>query len=184
MDMSMYSNDEGDFESWQNATRGRVVITKLDARGQKRHDMVGPGKIFHVTPRERRMNQELAANEDQDVFMNGTLQPVRLLEGTEDAKEIAASPNHISETDVKGLFKAHHKTFEKRVAEITNPATLERLLEVAREDEVNATVRQVELVQARLAEVAPNMADERTPVVVDGNPGSSPETGLKPVTPR
>jgi hypothetical protein len=172
--------NEDQLETWKNVTAGRFVLVRMSALGQRTHEMINAGRTFHLTPAERRVNQELVANDDQDPFMDGTLQPVRLLEGTEE--NIVKNPNHLSDEDVRTMFGLHWKTFEARVKEITNPSTLERLLQVARESETEATVRQVEAVQMQLREVAPPLF-ETVEVLSSGAPNTGPE-GIRPVTPH
>jgi hypothetical protein len=86
--------------------------------------------------------------------MNGILTPIRLIEGSENSAEIASNPNLISEEDMRKLFGQHWKQFQGRVNEITNVTTLSRLL--AMTDEVDATVKQVQVIKDRIAEVQPN----------------------------
>ena len=172
--------NEEQLESWKNATAGRFVLTRMSTMGQRTYEMIGPNKTFAVTPAERRLNQELVASEELDAFKNGTLQPVRLPEGTE--PDLLQNPNHIAEDEVKGMFGLHWKTFEKRLQEITNPSTLETLLELARQDDVNATVRQLEAIQARMKEVAPPLFDN-VEVVATGPTNTGP-VGIRPVTPH
>lgn len=167
-------------ERWENATKGRVVVRKFDARGNLGHEMVNPGRAVNLTPQERITNQELAANEELDVFKNGTMQPLRLLDGSEDAQEIASNPNHLSDSDVKSLVKGHHKTLEKRLSEITNPAALQRLLEVAKSED--SSISTVQKIQDRLTEVAPSLVSEVVPVP-SGGMTDAPVT-IKPVTPK
>lgn len=180
------ADEVSEYESWQNATLGRVVVTKLDGRGQKRHDLIGPGKTFHITPLERRMNQELAASEELDVFLNGVLQPVRLLEDAEDFEHLKSNPNHISEDDVRSIFKLKLPQFVARLGEIGNPAALERLMEIARSEEVDATLRQFEAIQTRLAEVSPSIYSQGQPELAPtaASPNAGPPSGIKAVTPR
>lgn len=99
------------------------------------------------------MNSDMAANEDLDVFKNGMMVPVRLIEGTEDKAEIASNPNLKSEGDLRELFSLHWKQFESEVAKITNVTTLNRLKEIAQEGD--ATVRQVNVIEARVVDVDP-----------------------------
>lgn len=174
------SNDDADLETWKNATKGRVVIQRLSALGERRHEMIGGGKMFHLTPRERRVNQELAANRDLDVFLNGTLQPVRLVEEDADSQSLKGNPNHLAEDDIKSLFRAHHKTFEARLSEITNSSALEHLLAVAKEEDTRATVKQLERIRARLTEVDPSNVEYVT-THAEPDPRS---TGMKAMTPR
>jgi hypothetical protein len=166
-----------DLETWKNATLGRVVLKKYNQRGELSDEMVGGGRVFHISPKERRINQEMAANSDLDMFKNGQLTPVRLIDTEEDAKELASNPNAMSETEMHELFKGNWKTFDARVQQVSNAVTLQRMLQVA--SEMDATLRQVEVVKARLEEIAPSEITEITPA------GSVDErTGLRPVTPR
>lgn len=166
-----------DFETWKNSTAGRVVLKKFNQRGELSDEMMSGGKVFHIKPQERRINQEMAATPELDMFSNGQLTPVRLIETEEDAKEIASNPNLLSESDMKDLYKGHWKTFESKVAEISNINTLERLLEIG--SEVDAKVRQIDVIKARVEELNPV---EHTEI---NHAGSVDErTGLRPVSPR
>jgi hypothetical protein len=166
-------------ETWKNATRGRIFLKKYNQQGQLAAEMVPGGKVFQISPTERRINTEMAASPDLDFFQNGQLTPVRLIETEEDAKEIASNPNLMAESDMVTLFKGHWKTFEAKVNEISNLTTLKRLLEIAQSDEVDAKVRQVEAVKARISDIDP------VEHVEIAHAGSVDErTGLKPVTPR
>lgn len=149
---------DAELETWKNGTRSLIFIKQYNQRGELHDVMVGPGKVIHISPKERRINQEIAANENQDLFSNGLLTPVRLIETEADAKEIAANPNLMTETEMRDLFKAHFKTFEKRVNEVKNPIALQRLLEIA--EEVDAKSSQVKAINERLAEVSPALYSE------------------------
>lgn len=148
-----------ELETWKNPTEGRVWINRLDYHGElDKVEVIGGGKTFHITQRERKLNQEMAYNSDLDMFTNGTLTPVRLIEGSEDAAAFAANPNLLSEDDMRGLVKpgrgpakATSDAFVDRLATIKNPATLERLLSLAREED--APLSRVEAIQGRLAEL-------------------------------
>lgn len=166
-----------EFESWKNSTPGRVVLKKYTQRGDLGDEMIAGGKVFHISPKERRINQEMAATPELDMFQNGFLTPVRLIETEEDAKEIASNPNLMSETEMADLFKGHWKTFESRVSEVSNLNTLNRLLEVA--STVDAKVRQVEVIRARIEEISP---EDHVEIAHAGS--TDPMTGLRSVTPR
>lgn len=171
--------DQKDMEVWTNPGRGRVVVLKHDPMGRLRGEMVGPGRKVHLTALERQINQERAYSTEQDVFANGTLQPVRLLEGDESEALLASNPEWLGQSDMEGLISGHFKTLEKRVSEISNPATLQRLLEVAREKD--ASVKQVELIDARLSQVMPLDVED---VQVTARTDDLLQGGIKPVTPR
>lgn len=178
--------DADQLETWQNATRGRVVLRKMGALGNVRYDMIGPGKTFHITPQERRMNQEVAASEKQDFFLNGTLQPINLAD-TEDAEILRDNPNLLGDEDqIRRLFRASTDVFAERLAGIQNETALERLKEIAYQDETEATLNQVRMIEARLEQVSPEMENIH-PGVASSEAGASTPGGdrpIKAVTPR
>jgi hypothetical protein len=159
-------------EIWKNSTQSKIFVARHGPNSTIRHELVAPGRNFTITVDERRMNQNLAANDSLDIFSNGWLQPVQLPEET--ASEIADNPNHIPDEQLPGFFKLHYKTFAKRLEQITNPAVLERLREIGPEND--ATVKQIDQIQARINEINPPPAA-----------AALDEMGLprvKPVTPR
>lgn len=175
--MATAKSNEPDLELWRNVSAGRVVLKRFNQRGELTDVMVGGGKTFDLSPKERRINQEMAATEGLDVFSNGMLSPVRLIESEEDTAAIVSNPNLMAESEMAEIFSVHHKTFEKRLSEISNPVTLSRLLEVA--GEVDAGVSKVNAVQARLHEVAPSLYSE----VASTSIGSGP-TEMTATTPK
>lgn len=178
------SNEMADLESWRNVTQGRVVVIKLSASGQRRHEMVGPDRTFHLTPRERRINQELAANEDLDVFLNGTLQPVRLTD-SDDAEALQANPNHLTDAEARSLFRKDMPSFSERVNAIKNPSALQRLVDLAETDEkVKATVMQLRVLKGRLEAVQPAAITHVRPEVASGERPEPTGSGIRAVTPR
>lgn len=181
--MTIIEPDADSIETWQNVTRGRVVLNRLGELGQKRPDMIGAGKTFHITPRDRRINQEAAANPDLDVFLNGTLQPVHLpSDNGEDYSAITANPNLLGDdTQIKRLFKASDETFAERLAEIKNSTALERLKDLANQDETGARVAQLRMIEARLEQVAPEITNIH-PETAGGD--ERDRTQIKAVTPR
>lgn len=147
---------EPEVETWMNAAPGMVVVKRLDHRGDfTKDEVVYSGKSLHITPQERRMNQEMAASADQDVFQNGFMTPLRLVGSAEEEREIAANPNLMSESDMRGLFKGHWKSFDAKLATITNTVALQRMLAMAEDPEIDASVRQVQRIKDRLGEVSP-----------------------------
>ncbi len=165
-------------EVWENVSQGRVFVRKFDVRGHLGGELVGSGRKVHISTAERRINQEKAANSELDVFLNGTLQPIRVaaeVVNPEDAAPVTA--NHITDEDAKAMFKGTARSFEKRLSEISSVAVLDRILRLA--EEVDATVRQVELIRARRAVVVPANATEVASAAEEPLRG-----GIKAVTPR
>lgn len=60
---------QDDLETWKNPNEGRVWINRIDHRGEfTKDEIIGPGKTFHVSALERRLNQEMASAADLDIF--------------------------------------------------------------------------------------------------------------------
>lgn len=149
-------------ETWKNPNQGRVVVLKMDHRGElTREEMVRPEATFTITPAERALNQQLAYSPEVDMFTNGTLAPVQLLEGSDIAAAVAANPNLLSEREMHTLVTAAAteppdvaalaQAFAERLGSIANATTLRRLLDLAITDD--AAYSRVTAIQRRLAEV-------------------------------
>lgn len=161
--MARIIDDPTKYETWRNVTEGTVWLQRFNRKGELQDELIVGPRTFHITPAERRLNQEMAADETLDHFSNGVFVPVKLLEGDEDNETIQTNPNHIGEADMKALLNTKQwKAFQSKVGEISNPITLRRLLEIARAED--ATIKQVELIQGRLKTVAPSLASEVTNV--------------------
>lgn len=138
-------------EVWQSQAPGRIVVKKRGEYGVEVEEMVhGVGRKLHITDADRRMNQERAASDTLDVFQNGMLAPLSV--GSK-AEEFAANPNLLTEDDMIALVGAHPKTFEKKLAGITNPLVVERILEIAKDQDV--TVKREAAIKAHLEEIIP-----------------------------
>lgn len=160
-------------ETWKNATKGKRHVLKYDPKGNLITELIKAGGTVQLTPEEREINMDKAANEKLCIFRNGSLVPVRLLD-EEVEKEFAANPNNASDSDLRNLFKVHWKTFESRVAEIDNIYTLERLRDLAEGDEITATVKQHNTILARIEDVSDMKVAESDHRIVDAGPGLKP----------
>lgn len=149
-----------DLETWENVTASRFIIKKFGAKGDLIDEMIGAKRKFHVTTQERQINMEIAANDELDPFSNGCMAPVRLLDTTDDAEQIASNPNLLSESEMATLLKGNVKNLQERVAAINNPALLERLQEMAVTGDV--TIGKANAIKSRLKEVAPSLYNEVT----------------------
>lgn len=181
---------ESDVETWKNASAGKVWVWVHDRTGKRTDRHLTSGSKIQITPLDRQLNQEMAANAELDPFRNGILVPVRLVETAEDFADIEGNPNHITEDEVVELFNAPWKTFDKRVGEISNLSTINRMVALAQGDETNAageplveaTMRQVKVLQARLDALA-SPAEAQFAGPKAGAPESTDGPGVGAVTP-
>lgn len=177
-------------EMWENPGKSRHVIKKLGERGFLVDVMVNGGRRFHITPRERRINMELAATPQQDPFTNGTFRPVSLIDGDPDTAKLLDNPNVMSEQAMAALFKAPKAAFLARIAEITLPRTLEELLKLADSEKIGARVAQKNAITERLAAITPDLSITTAPPAATGGPpvpGAAPDPaagGFRGVTPQ
>lgn len=144
-------------ETWLNSGKGEIWIVRFDHSGKLKEVPVRAGRQIVLETRERQINQDRAALPSSDPFLNGDLVPVRLVDSAEDYAEIANNPNHISEDDMKALFKLKAADFKERIGEITNSATINRILEIANDDslKLNVTLAQMKALEARVQDVQP-----------------------------
>jgi hypothetical protein len=140
-----------DVEIWKNVSRGRRGIIKFDAFGKTTHELIPAGKTVRLTRDERLYYQRNVATESLDIFQNGALVPIQLID-EEDKREVANNPNLMSDDELIELFKIHWKKFEAEIKRITNPYALERMIEYAEESE-NVSHKKVLIIQERLDEV-------------------------------
>jgi hypothetical protein len=145
-------------ETWEHPGGGLIYILTYDPQGKLRSTPVRSGKQITLSIEERKINQDRAASEKSDVFTNGSLIPVRLVETAEDYVEIANNPNLIDEADMIALFKLKGKAFTSRIAEISNEAALSRILQIAENSDsddspVKVSMPQFKAIQKRIAEV-------------------------------
>lgn len=165
-------------ETWQNVTAGTIYLTRLGEYGKRISELVYGGRVFSITPQERRLNQSACATEALDMFRNGTLQPKSLLDDEPDTPLLRENPNILDDKEIARVFRLRGEVFAQRIATITNSATIARLLELAREPRLNATVQQFELLRRRERALAGEAEAEAAP--------PSPEVAGLPraVTPR
>jgi hypothetical protein len=147
-----------DLETWENITDSRYVLRKFNARGDLADELIAGRKTFHLTTQERHINSEMVAASEQDPFKNGMFSPVRLLDGTEDADEIASNPNLISESEMAELVNGKVDPLRKRIGEINNAVVLRRFLEVAEASDSRVTT--LKAIKERIDEVDPSKVVE------------------------
>lgn len=140
-------------EIWQNSTAGTRFVLRFGHDGALNHEAVRAGQKVVLSPEERQVNMERAANDKLNVFKNGAFLPVKLVDGSEDAAEIASNPNLRSESELVDLFGLQWKRFEAEIGQIENGHALRRLAELA--EEHDATVRQMKVIQDRINEIDP-----------------------------
>lgn len=163
-------------EIWKSGIAGTISVLKFNRRGELASEVVRSGQACTLTTEERIINQEKAATADLDIFKNGMMVPVRILDDAEDAAEIAANPNLMAESEMNDLFKAHWKTFENRVAQVSNPIVIQRLLQIA--EAQDATVKQVNVLKVRMESLREKTAAPRP----EGSEAEGDES-FRPVTP-
>lgn len=161
-------------ETWRNSTKGKRHVVKYDPKGNEVTEIIKAGGTVAITPEERELNMDRAANDKLCIFRNGSLVPVRILDENLKA-EFASNPNNIGDGELGDLFKLQWKQFDARLDEIDNLYALERLRDFAEDSENGATVRQHNSILNRLEAINENKVAESDHRIVD-----SEYTGFKP----
>jgi hypothetical protein len=170
---------QADVETWQNETLGIVAINRVGEYGRQTVDLIQGGRRFQVTPQERRMNQNATNSTEQDVFTNGTLRPLNLIDGDPDTERLMANPNILKEGELSAIFLLKGEMFRQRIAEITNPASVSRIIDLARDPAHEASLFQYECVKRREMELRGDFDEPKTSTVTSGN-GSGPRAEATP----
>lgn len=168
-------------EVWRNCTPGMTFITKLGEYGKRETELIYGDRTFSLTPGERRINQNNYAKPELDLFMNGTFQPVSLVDGEPDTARLMRNPNTLTDEDIKEMLAMRGEIFSQRINDISSEAVLARVLEMAREPRYEVTLAQYETIKLRQMDLKGDLDVAPPP-----SPGSDPNTGTLPraVTPR
>jgi len=148
-----------DKETWSNIGKGDVFILTYDHKGALRSVPIRAGQSLTISVEERQLNQDRAASSDMDIFSNGRLAPMRLVDSADDYEEIASNPNHLTEADMLEILKSKGKVFSQRLDEISNVIALERMHELASDEAINVSMAQFRVLESRLAEVRGDVAE-------------------------
>jgi len=147
-----------DKETWSNIGKGDVFILTYDHKGALRSVPIRAGQSLTISVEERQLNQDRAASSDMDIFSNGRLAPMRLVDSADDYEEIASNPNHLTEADMLEILKSKGKAFSQRLDEISNVIALERMHELASDESLNVSMAQFRALESRLAEIRGDVA--------------------------
>lgn len=139
---------DSDQEIWKNVSRGKRGILRAQAGSKPKRELVNPGREVVLTRADREAYHRVAADDSLDVFKNGALVPVEILDETV-MREFADNPNLITEDDMVKLFKMPQVKFEEKLGQINNIYALERMMEIAENSE-NIAVRKYKRVSEKM----------------------------------
>lgn len=142
---------EGNFlEHWRFNGRGKLIIRKIGEFGRQTSAQIHGGTTFHLTPAERRLNQQVVAKPEYDPFTNGQCEALLLDETDPDYIKLTENANVIKRDDTTRIFKTKGEHFKARLERITSASAIRTLLEMAEATDSTATVPQWRMLQARL----------------------------------
>lgn len=142
-------------EAWQNTSRGSVYVKKYGARGEETTVRVLGGQVVTLSPEERKLTTMAIPpkNKHLNVFENGVLVPLQLVDSAEDYEEIASNPNLLGDSDIREALREKTPTLKKILAEISNVNLVRRFQELAAEEEDKMTMPKIRAIEARLEEL-------------------------------
>lgn len=146
-------------EGWKNSGKSTLQVWAFSSvYGQMSATLIRGGQTVHLTPAERRMNQDKVLDPKHDPFTNGTLIPVRIIETEADVEQIRSNPATLTDDQIAELMSGHGNTLKKRLRDISNSVTLMRLLEIGASEAVDASTSKMLAVRERLEEIDPQQA--------------------------
>jgi hypothetical protein len=143
-------------ETWRNPSDMPIWVQVTEGRtGQMRHREVPvKGGTIVISEEDRRHNQaQVYFNPAVDVFTNGSLIPVRLIDSSEDYEELATNPNFLSDEDIRDSLKGPVKKLRESLEEVSNLQVVSRYAAAAEELEV--TKAKQDAIEARLEALTP-----------------------------
>lgn len=160
-------------ETWRNETAGLITINRVGEYGRPIVDLIDAGRTFQLTPQERRMNQNACYSRELDIFTNGALRPIDLLDGEPDTELLRKNPNTFTDAELQRIFALSGDHFVERIGQVSNVGAVARILDLARDPAYGATLAQYEAIRSRESALKGQVGQQE---------GREP-TG-RPVTPR
>ena len=162
-------NDKDKLEVWKNTTAGLRWCEVTDRQGRQQSRLVKGGRTFTITPFERQLNQDAAADAGLDHFRNGTFV----------LSEIA-SPDSLTDSEVLGIvhdLMAKTRTVGNALKGIKSPVALQRIYERAVVEDISKS--QIDEIKGRL-----QVAEGTAPVMEHEVASPIPEPEKEVKTPR
>jgi hypothetical protein len=148
---SITEADRNFVETWENITRSKYAVIKVDSRGElKRHVITGRSK-FILTSEDRIITQQYIKHDRNDPFSNGCFRPLL----APDSITVETNPNAISDDEIVAMLQLADDEWVAAVERITSPHTLSRLADFA--DSVNISILRYRDIEARLKQARGNV---------------------------
>jgi hypothetical protein len=143
---SITESDRNFIETWENITRSKYAIVKVDSRGDLKRQVVIGGASFMLTTEDRIITQDIIKRREDDPFSNGCFRPIV----APDSITIETNPNAISDDEIKDMLSLSDPEWTEAVERISSPHTLSRMMEFA--DSVNISILRYRDIEKRQKE--------------------------------
>lgn len=143
-------------EAWRWTGRGKLHVARFTGKyGEVEYHAVQGGRVFHLTPAERRLNSDKSYSDAVDPFRNGQCIPVSLSDMTPDAdrERIAANPAILDDAAIDRLLRQEPTKLAKALDALSTPMTLVRIHE--RAEQLDVATSKVAAIRARIEQVDP-----------------------------
>ena len=144
-------------EIWKNPTSMDIWVPVSEKRtGKLRLQKVPPaGGTISIDEEDRRDNvSRHYFDPSANVFTNGSLIPVKLIDSAEDYAEVASNPNFLSEGDIEKAIKGPVKGLRDTLEEVSNLQVAVRFQEVA-DDLGNVSDAKSKAIKERVTSLRP-----------------------------
>lgn len=153
---SITEEDRNFVETWENVSRSKFAIVKLDARGDERREIIAGPRTFMLTTEDRLITQDKIILQSDDPFLNGSFRPVVVPESV----KIESNPNALSDSEIVSLLSASDFAWEEWMDTISSVQTVARMLDAAKESD-DMPMKRFRQLEAKFAELKPQRRVEQ-----------------------
>lgn len=144
------AEDKQFVETWANIAEYSNVIVRLDPRGDEKPEVISGERQFFITTEERLITQGKILDAANDPFRNGSFRPITVPASV----DVESNPNALSDEDIRKIFVASDLAFEEWLKTVDSPATIDRMVRLAKESD-DLTMRRYRLLEERHFELHP-----------------------------
>jgi hypothetical protein len=148
---SITEDDREFVETWENISTSGNDIIKLDRRGDEVHELITGRRNFMITTEERLITEDRILNEADNPFRNGAFRPVTV----PDSVNIESNPNALSDEEIGSILVSSQRAWDEWMTVIDSPSTLQRMIDIADQGDLDISLKRYKAVQDRLGDVKP-----------------------------
>lgn len=176
---SITADDQSFIETWENISASSSDVIRLDRRGDETHELISGRRTFMLTTQDRLISQDRCLDPIHDPFQNGCFRPVIV----PDSVDVKSNPNALSDDEISSILVSSELAWDEYMKLIDAASTLQRMVDIADQGELDLSLKRYKALEARLAEVKPKarvvQKDQEQYDSISGSSSASSRRGSK-----